>query len=68
MQPLARILSVQMQDNKPVFWAECDPDPDMPMVDREFFMAETGNTHPHTAKYYGTVQLSAGIVAHLMEA
>lgn len=63
----ARILSVQMQGNKPQVWAFCDPyEPKEP---RHFAVYGTGFDMPENPGHHlATLQLSGGdIVIHVFE-
>jgi len=63
----ARILTMQMQFDKPVMW--CAVDPDAPRVIRRFGLIATGNQVAFDLpKYIGTFQLFGGAtVLHLFE-
>lgn len=52
----AKVLSVQAQDGRVVFWAEVDTA--APIKERKFFCVGTGwEAPPEWAEYVGTIQL-----------
>jgi hypothetical protein len=57
-------LSIQMQDDGPVFWAEVDQDNDY--EERTFAAVETGEQPPTYGEYIGTIQ-KGPIVLHYYE-
>lgn len=66
----ARVLSVQMQRDTPVFWALLDDDEEQETEEREFVIYATGHDIPkeHRLEYVGTFQIRDGIfVWHLFE-
>ncbi len=64
----AKILTVQMQHDKPCVWFTCDPK-DPFLVKRLFHFVGTGHTIAlNDMNYVGTVQLYGGdLVFHLFE-
>lgn len=60
----ARVLCVQLQNNKPTLWMEVNPT--NPEERRHFVTVPTGDGVP-TGKYIGTVQFSNGLVFHTYE-
>ena len=62
----AEVLCVQLQHDKPVFWAKVDPR--VETESRSFVMITTGGyCYGERIKYIGTVQQDSGYVAHLFE-
>ena len=63
-----KILSLQLQFNKPHIWALIDPK--QPKVPKTFYLLGTGHPLPsdRDLKYIGTFQLHPGtVVGHLFE-
>lgn len=64
----AEMLHVQTQRGWPCVWFKCDPN--MPLVERRFFMQMTGqDLHPDAHTYLGTIQLEQGwlVIHYFME-
>lgn len=65
----AEVLSLQVQDDRPCFWALVDPQ--APREPRSFIVHETGTTISDTSlgRFVGTFQTSGGaFVWHVWEA
>lgn len=60
-----RILAVQIQNDAPYIWVECDPD-FITVSNRTFAVVGTGHDVPEDGAYIGTWQI-AGFVWHLYE-
>jgi hypothetical protein len=65
----AKILSVQMQFDRPVLWAMVDERPETVEETRTFVIVCTGNPVPDDVRWFlGTVQAAHGhIVFHVFE-
>lgn len=69
MPMFAKILTVQSQNDKPMFWAIVDPE--SALEKRSFLLVVTGDPlsiNPHYLAYIGTFQMFGGdLVFHLFE-
>jgi len=64
-----KILTIQMQNDRPVMWVEVDPSEDVKKVVRYFARVDTGYGEvPRGAQYLGTTQHGSAYVAHWYEA